>query len=433
MALEDRFERAKKKIGILEKLLEDKSREIYLEHQDALAAKNYLLTVLDTMMSCVIVIDQNLLIETVNQATCRTLGYQATELQGQPITKIVAVEDLPEMIEEDLEHQLSVREGESTFQSKDGKCIPVFLSCSALSYDKESCEGIVLVAYDLTERKVLESQLLQAQKLESVGQLAAGVAHEINTPIQYVGDNTRFLADSFGELSPVLQAFTEFVSAYRSDSLSVEFVERAEAILAQSDLDYLREEIPAAIEQSLQGIERVSKIVSAMKELSHPGTEHMQAIDLNQMIASTITVATSEWKYVAELDTDFDQSLGLVECYPGKMSQVILNLIVNAAHAVGDLTKAGSFAKGKISIRTKNLGGFAEIQIVDTGGGIPEEIRARVFDPFFTTKEIGRGTGQGLALAHAVVVEEHLGTIAFEVEEGSGTTFVIRLPLKKNV
>ncbi|MBI3300896.1 MAG: HAMP domain-containing histidine kinase [Deltaproteobacteria bacterium] len=173
----------------------------------------------------------------------------------------------------------------------------------------------------------------------------------------------------------------------------------------------------------------MTKIVRAMKEFSHPGSEEKVETDLNRAIETTITVARNEWKYVAELATDLDSSLPPVPCLPGEFNQVILNLIINAAHAIAVVVSEGSTSKGTITVSTRHDGDWAEIRVSDTGTGIPEAIRAKIFAPFFTTKEVGKGTGQGLAIAHSVIVDKHKGTIGFETEVGRGTTFIIRLPL----
>jgi PAS domain S-box-containing protein len=281
---------------------------------------------------------------------------------------------------------------------------------------------------DITERKMLRDQLLQAQKLESVGQLAAGIAHEINTPTQYIGDNLRFLKDSFHELKSVLASYEGLLSAAKANTLTCEIAQEIATAVEGADTGYLLEEIPKAIEQGLEGVTRVATLVSAMKEFSHPGTKEKTPLDLNHAIESTITVARNEWKYVADLEVDFDPSLPLISCHPGEFNQVILNLIVNAAHAIADVIAKGGPAKGKIAVQTRNLQDYAEIRILDTGSGIPEKVRSRVFDPFFTTKAIGKGTGQGLAIAHSVIVDKHNGSVHFETEDGKGTTFIIRLP-----
>ena len=280
---------------------------------------------------------------------------------------------------------------------------------------------------DITERKLLREQLFQAQKLESVGQLAAGIAHEINTPTQYIGDNVRFLKDAFQDLRGLLANYERLLTMAQSNTLSSETVQEVAAAVERTDAAYLLEEIPKAIEQTIEGVSRVATLVSAMKEFSHPGTKEKIPLDLNHAIESTLTVARNEWKYVADLETDYDSSLPRVSCLPGEFNQVILNLIVNAAHAITDAEKGGS-EKGKIRVQTLNCPEWVEIRIQDTGSGIPEKVRPRIFDPFFTTKEIGKGTGQGLAIARSVIVDKHDGTIQFETEEGKGTTFIIRLP-----
>ncbi|RLB15494.1 MAG: histidine kinase, partial [Deltaproteobacteria bacterium] len=283
---------------------------------------------------------------------------------------------------------------------------------------------------DITERKLLERQLAQAQKLESIGQLAAGIAHEINTPTQYVGDNTRFLKEGFEDLDRLVNEYQELVKELSEKGGFEESIERVTEIADEIDLEYLREEIPLAIKQSLAGVERVAKIVRAMKEFSHPGSDEKTPTDLNKAIENTVTVARNEWKYVADLEIDFDEKLPPVPCLPGEMNQVILNMIVNASHAIADVVGDGANGKGTITIRTRKEEEWAEIRIEDTGAGIPEEIRERIFDPFFTTKEVGKGTGQGLSIAHNVIVDKHGGMIDVESDAGKGTTFIIRLPLE---
>ncbi|HEY6802884.1 MAG TPA: ATP-binding protein [Pyrinomonadaceae bacterium] len=284
---------------------------------------------------------------------------------------------------------------------------------------------------DITERKLLENQLRQAQKLESVGQLAAGIAHEINTPTQYVSDNTRFLIDAFQDLLKVHDAYAELASSARAGTTTPTLLAEVDKSIKDADLEFLTEEIPKALTQSLEGTQRISKIVQSMKDFAHPGVAVKQACDLNRAIDSTITVACGEWKYVAHLITDFDPMLPLVPCLQGELNQVILNMIINASHAIADVVGDGSKGKGTITISTTLAPPWAEIRIRDTGTGIPEKYRSRIFDPFFTTKQVGKGTGQGLAISHNVIVEKHGGTISLESAEDTGTTFIIRLPLQE--
>jgi PAS domain S-box-containing protein len=279
---------------------------------------------------------------------------------------------------------------------------------------------------EIAERRLLEGQLVQAQKLESIGQLAAGVAHEINTPIQYVGDNCRFVADSFLEIGKILAQYGTLLDAAKGTASLANLASEIESTAAEIDLAYLLEEIPQAVRQCNEGVERVAHIVKAMKEFSHPGSHRMEPVDLNRSIESTVTVCRNEWKYVAEVVTDLDPHLPPVRCLAGELNQVILNLVVNAAHAIAGAKKNGL---GRIAVSTRQKGEFVEISIKDNGTGIPVAIQSRIFDPFFTTKEVGKGTGQGLAIARNVIVKKHGGTLDFQTQEGSGTTFCIQLPV----
>ncbi|MBN2021695.1 MAG: response regulator [Pirellulales bacterium] len=292
-------------------------------------------------------------------------------------------------------------------------------------------EGWMLaeVVVDISERRRMEEELAQSQKLEAIGQLAAGIAHEINTPIQYIGDNTRFLQEAFSDLMNVLAGAGELVAAARAGHKLDRALDDVDARRKEADVEYLAEEIPRAIEQSLEGVNRVAHIVRAMKEFSHPGGNQKQAVDLNKAIENTLTISRNEWKYVAELVTDFDPDLPLVPALLGSLNQAFLNLVMNAAQAIAATVGEDGSPKGILSVTTRRDGDWAEIRVRDTGCGIPRDIRERVFNPFFTTKAVGKGTGQGLAIARSVVVEEHGGSIAFESEVGRGTTFLVRLPL----
>ena len=263
-------------------------------------------------------------------------------------------------------------------------------------------------------------QLLQAQKMESIGQLAAGVAHEINTPVQYVSDNTSFLAESFDELTVALEELTALAKAHDSD--------KADEILAAADLEFLQEEIPGALSQSKDGLKHVSEIVKAMKDFAHPGSEVADAF-LNKVITSTATVSRNEWKYVADLEFDLDESLPPVQCNEGQIKQVILNMIVNAAHAIAEVVGEGD--KGTITIRSSVAGDHAVVEIRDTGSGMPPEVKDRIFEQFFTTKGVGRGTGQGLAMAHDIIVNAHRGEIEVESTVGEGTSFRLLIPIRR--
>jgi PAS domain S-box-containing protein len=324
----------------------------------------------------------------------------------------------------------AVRVDDIAFVRPDGKPGYIGITINPIRSDADAFIGFIIIGADITERKAMEDMLAQTEKLKSIGQLAAGIAHEINTPTQYVGDNSRFLQDAFQDIIQVLSSYEQLLHAVKSDTVTADLIGKLEDVIEEADAQYLIEEIPTAIEHTLEGVGRIAKIVRAMKEFSHPGQEEKTPIDINKSIESTITVARNEWKYVADMVTEFDESMPAVDCLPGEFNQVILNLIINAAHAIGDVVKTQSAEKGVIKISTRKRDDFAEIHISDTGAGIPEEIRHRIFDPFFTTKEMGKGTGQGLAIAHSVIIEKHGGTLDLDSAEGKGTSFSICLPIQ---
>ena len=314
----------------------------------------------------------------------------------------------------------------------------MWLSTSKVPMRNEQGEvvGVLGTYLDLTplkraeqERQMMEVQLRQAQKIEAVGQLAAGIAHEINTPMQYVADNTRFLQDSFKNIWKVLQTHEELLNAARSNALTPELIARVEQAAAAGDLEYLSQQVPAAIDETLEGVGRITKIVRAMKEFSHPGGKEKSLANLNNAIESTVTVARNEWKYVADMNLELDPDLPAIPCFLGELNQAVLNLVINAAHAIGDVVKESPGSKGVITVRTRRDGDHVELRVSDTGAGIPEAIRPRIFEPFFTTKPVGKGTGQGLSIVYGNVVKKHGGTVRFESEVGKGTTFILRLPL----
>ena len=263
----------------------------------------------------------------------------------------------------------------------------------------------IVVLRDVTDRRTLQNQLFQSHKLEAIGQLAAGVAHEINTPAQYVADNLRFLGESFETMCGELFK---------------------EGVPAPENLEFLRTEVPDAIQQSLSGMDRIAEIVRGIKTFSHPGTGTRAATDLNHVLQTTVAVARNEWKYVADLDLDLDPHLPQVWVYVDEVQHVFLNLVVNAAQAIASNTGEGR-PRGRIRVSSRAQQGWVEIRVEDNGPGVPDAIRERVFDPFFTTKPAGQGTGQGLAICHRVV-EHHDGRIALEKGEDGGAVFVVRLP-----
>jgi PAS domain S-box-containing protein len=397
-------------------------------------AKEFLSDVIDNVPNLIFVKDREGRFTLVNRALAELYGTTVEDIVGKTVTDFKNDSSSSEQIKIDdwevFEKGLEKIIPEEKFTDVHGDLHWFHTVKRPLAIGDRNVRHLLGIATDLTERKILESQLRHSQKLESIGQLAAGIAHEINTPTQYVGDNARFMRDAFTDIDSVLKKYAEFFEVARNGKIEPEFIAEIQEEIENADLKYLCEEVPNAIQQSLEGVTRIAKIVQSMKEFAHPGTKDKTAADLNRAIESTITVARNEWKYVAELETYFDETLPTVPCLLGEFNQVVLNMIINATHAIGNVVGDGANGKGKITVTTKKIDDdWAEIRIGDSGTGIPPEIRGKIFDPFFTTKEVGKGTGQGLAISHAVIVEKHNGQLTFETEMGHGTTFIIRLPV----
>jgi signal transduction histidine kinase len=279
---------------------------------------------------------------------------------------------------------------------------------------------------EMKERERLSVELQLAQKLESVGRLAAGVAHEINTPIQYVGDSVHFLRTAMEDIQRVLVAYQDATQALLADPVASAALAPAQAAAAAADLEFLNAEIPKAFERTLNGVDRVAGIVRAMKEFAHPDATQHGLADLNHALETTLTVARNEYKYSATVETHFGE-LPQVLCNVGELNQVFLNLIVNAVHAIQESGKDS--ASGHITVTTRVAGENVHITVADNGRGIPPEIIEKIYDPFFTTKEVGKGTGQGLAIARSIVVDKHGGDIGVRSRVGEGAAFTITLPI----
>lgn len=280
----------------------------------------------------------------------------------------------------------------------------------------------------MVARLSVEVGLRQAQKLESLGRLAAGVAHEMNTPLQFVSNSVAFIADAQGDLTSMLERYRSALSELNQGRPLAEVTSELQELEQELDLEYLLEKLPPALQRSQEGLKRVGAIVVSLKEFSHPGQE-LSEIDLNHAIETTLTITAHEIKGVAEIETEL-APLPPITCYAGEINQAVLNIVVNAGHAIAE---RGSSTKGRICVRTKLDGEFVVISVQDNGPGIPETIRDQIFDPFFTTKEVGKGTGQGLAIARTAIHDKHAGTLYFETELGQGTTFFMRFPIRPGV
>jgi signal transduction histidine kinase/DNA-binding response OmpR family regulator len=299
-------------------------------------------------------------------------------------------------------------------------------------YDANDLENASVLASQVMlalENLRLSQQTAVSEKLAAVGQLAAGIAHEINTPIQFVGDGVRFLGAALDDLSALVRMYEDLVNRNRERLQSDPLLADIDARIADVDVDDLRVEVPKAMARTTEGLGRVAAIVRSVKNFGRPDTSSKEPTDVAKLVEATLTVARGEYKYVADVETSIGE-LPLIMAHAGELSQVLLNLVVNAAHAIADKSRAtGDPTRGKIDITARAEHDSIVLVVSDTGCGIPEDVQMKVFDPFFTTKEIGRGTGLGLSIVRGIVVDKHQGHISLESEIGRGTRFTIRLPV----
>jgi signal transduction histidine kinase/sensor domain CHASE-containing protein len=369
------------------------------------------------------ILDLNPVAESLFSVSARDwIGKPHRELFGANMRPLDARTDMLQAV---FNGTSTFASGEFLLELPDGRLVPI--SRTVLSASIMGKTYIFEVLFDISEKKALERQLGLAQKLESIGQLASGIAHEINTPIQYVSGNLGFLQDAFKSLADILARYDALAKTASIDPSLEEELQALDRAKEQARYDELLSEIPGSISDSIAGVERVAVIVGAMKKFSHPDVSEKRLLDVNKAIESTLTITRNEWKYTADMKTEFDPASPLLFCFPGDFNQVILNLVVNAAHAISDKYK-GTGKKGLLTVSTSSDADSLTIRVSDTGTGIPPENTSRIFDPFFTTKEVGKGTGQGLAIVHSVV-ERHGGTIDLESTPGEGTTFILRFPL----
>ena len=396
-------EEASRRARELARLISESPNELYVFNQDTLV------------------------FEEVNYGAIRSSRYSRDELLGlTPIDLKPEYDErrFRELIQPLAQGDVCTLEFKTLHRRKDGSTYPAQVSLHRASYN----ELPVYVAFvaDVTNVEQLEQQLSQSQKLESIGQLSAGIAHEINTPMQFVSLNLQFLSKCHERLFTVVDRYRELLDG----EWPMSWRERREEIArvaSEHRFEHIRDQFPKAIEECREGIDRTVRIVKAMKVFSHPGNKSKSPVDLNEAIHSAVEISRNRWKYAAEMQLELAADLPAVEVYAAEINQVLLNLIVNAADAIADCLDEGQL--GTITVRTSCEHGFAQIEVEDDGCGIPAAVRKKVFDPFFTTKEVGKGTGQGLAITHNVIVNMHGGEIALRSEEGEGTTFYVKLPL----
>ncbi|MBE2253860.1 MAG: hypothetical protein IAE78_30300 [Myxococcus sp.] len=351
-----------------------------------------------------------------------SVGQQAEALLGRPAADWTAQGFLERACSpSDVARVLAALAGEEPVEHEFSLVSPSKQATVRLVVSTPQGDTSCGLMFDITDKHRLEQELQQSQKLESVGRLASGIAHEINTPVQFVGDSVHFVKDAIVDLFELITTVHQ-----ARDAMPPELAQRWDEAAAKADLDYLAENVPGALARSLEGLDRVAGLVRSMKEFAHPDQKEAAPADLNRALSMTLTIARSEYKDVADVGMELGD-LPMVSCRVSELNQVFLNLVVNAGHAIADAVKATG-GRGKIRVKTSVEGGDVVIAIIDSGTGIPEHVQPRIFDPFFTTKGVGVGTGQGLPLARAMVLK-HGGTLTFETKAGAGTTFFVRLPL----
>ncbi len=403
--------------------------------KEAQLAMSRLTAAIDQAAEMIVMTGLDGLMTYVNPAFEAVSGFSRHEAVGRPPSILASGEQRAEFFD-DMWQTITggeVWKGRIVNRRKNGERYTLESSIGPIRNQSGELIGFVGVGRDITQQLVVESQLRQSQKLESIGELAAGIAHEINTPTQYVTSNLQFLSDSCETYTQTIgrcRELVRFVEEHPDLFPDESFRERAGSVLDEEEMAYLAEDVPNALKESEAGLKRIAEIVRSIKQLAHPGELAKAFHDLNEIVRNAITVSTNEWKYVADMAFEPDDSLAPVFCLKGEVGQVVLNLIVNAAHAIESKLQ-GSDGQGTISIHTRSEGDFAVLEVSDTGTGMSAEVAAKAFDPFFTTKEVGKGTGQGLAISHNVVVGMHGGRIEIETVEGEGTTFTVRLPFEE--
>lgn len=387
-------------------------------------------TLVETMNEGLIVVDNMGYIIYSNPQFLRITGYTIDEVMKIHFFSLLDNESRQLFLKLWQKFGVDISESyEIGMKRKDGTVLKVLASPKTIMDDNGEFIGAFSVITDITERKSLESQLMQAQKLESVGQLAAGIAHEINTPTQYVSNNNSFVAESFQDINRLINSYRALARRLQDSDAIAEEISDIKQLEEEIDYEFLSEEIPNALAANSEGLARIATIVKSVKEFAHPGQVDKQEADINRAIENTVSVARNEWKYVADVELDLEEGLPHIPCVIGEINQVILNLLVNSAQAIGECSKYEESNKGKIKICSRLNEDYIEVVIEDNGPGIPDDIKDYIFDPFFTTKEPGKGTGQGLAISYRAIVKTHKGSIKVDSEIGKGTKFIIKLPV----
>jgi len=381
----------------------------------------------ELMNEGVLVINPENTVTFVNTKMAKILGYDPSEIIGHNFIAFINCDSKENFIQQQLLRKKGISESyEMILVNKNGEKIFVLSSPTVLWSEDGLFKGSYEVITNISNIKLIEMQLIHSQKMETIGVMAAGIAHEINTPLQYIVGNTRFMKETTESIINLIKSIKDTCTS--SDfSGHTDKLLAVEKIINDFDIDFAAKEIPAAIEESIEGLDRISSIVLSVKKFSHPEFDELQSVNINAEIRNTINVSRNEWKYHAELITEFDENLPNLMCVASDFNQIILNLIVNAAHAIQGKFKLAD-CKGVISISTSHEKNCIQISIADNGSGIPDKIKDKIFNPFFTTKEVGKGTGMGLAIV-LKLIEKHKGKIWFETKENEGTIFYVQFSI----
>lgn len=391
-------------------------------------AENLLYDAMNSVSQSIFVIDDNHNIEFINKTARNMYAINWTNIEegtnvDNLIDELSAITDSERSLADVREERLVRLRNQDMHQSwqsrlKDGSTI-------LHTQRPMSDGGVVLVDTDITElyatlekNKKLELELIHAHKLESLGTLASGVAHEINTPAQFINDNLRFMRESF---DPLRELLTKIEAGAKLD---------IEKELEDVDWEFVKDEVPAALNEAICGIESIGKIVRSIKEFSHPDDDELQVYDMEKLLETAVTVTRPQWRHSAKLSVNCETDDTNVECYPGEISQVLINLIVNAADAISENNAKQGIenALGEINLVLRHENESLAIDVIDNGGGMPEDIQRSIFDMFFTTKPPGQGTGQGLAISKSIVEAKHGGELKVQSSLGKGTHFTILFP-----
>lgn len=386
----------------------------------------------------VVTVDREGIVISANEVALKTLGWTEDEFIGKQMHETIhhSQDDGSEYPWDFCPVFAAIEDGSShhvdgdVFWKKDGSSFSADYIVCPTRDEVSEITGAVLTFRNITEQKLNEGKRVHSMKLIAIGELSAGIAHEINTPVQFIGSNISFLQDSFEDLLKLIGKYEQLKGAVREvDGLGA-LVQEIEELEAEVDVEYLAEEGPKALDQTQHGVERVSELVKGLKGFAHTGQNETKiGCDINEIIKNSLIVCTNAFKYVAHLETDLAE-LPTVNAFPGDIGQVIVNLIVNAAHAISE-NRGQDNEMGNITVKSLVEDDRIVIRISDTGGGIPDNIKDRIFDPFFTTKEVGQGSGQGLAISHTIITEKHDGEISFTSKPGVGTTFTLKIPLQQ--